>query len=202
MTTTPTATTYPADKIFGDAHPGNCCPCCAGYCILGDSEGWSPANEALYQIRVNDSIYMTDRYVAIRDDLIERPLPPGATAADFSSNIQPPWRIPATKPEESTADFTPSLAARLLALGIDITQGDPTTDGGRQHLYAGTQHIGWIQIAAAGCSLAEIREFMTLARDRKCRGDNPRHLHLSDPRLDRVDTVAEALRWAREVTAP
>ena len=139
-------------QVFGDdeAHHGACCSCCYGYCPMGDHTS-EPSADMLYVV----GEYLTDRFVAVRADLLAVPDSQPKMSPDIS--MPKSWTIPDAEPEPSTLRFLPSRATRLTALGIDIRQGDTA-----QHLYFKGDHIGYLMTASAGRTLDEIAALQRL----------------------------------------
>lgn len=135
-------------QLFGDedAHLGACCDCCGDYCPRYDDDG-SASQSAGMLWEVGE--YLTDRFIAIRTDRValveDQPKMPSSVAKPEA------WTIPEAEPETSTERFLPSRVARLLALGIDVRQGDRA-----QHLYYQGAHVGYLMPATRGRTLAEV----------------------------------------------
>lgn len=134
-----TETVGPA-QVFGD--PGEhhvCCDCCAGYCPASDV---GVDTLELWRVTINSSAYITDRYAAVRADLIE--VDEGDrrfTWHDLPKSHE--WTVPEVEPGPSRQPLRPDIVERLLDCGIDIRQGE----GGereRQHLFVGGEHVGWV----------------------------------------------------------
>ena len=149
---------WPAIQVFRpkeDAipHAGPCCACCDDYCPQDDCTPSPPRPPAL----VNVGEYVTDRYAAIRADLVD-------TAGAYyllSGKLDLPESmvIPDTMPPPTTARFTAGIVAPLLDLGIDI-RGDIGRHEAPQHAYLAGEHIGWVMPAKTGPTLTEIRAAM------------------------------------------
>ena len=184
--TTPKAPPWSPDDLFQPDHPGSCCTCCEGdYCPISDEHVGQ-----LYTVGVGDTLMISDRRVAIRGDMV---------AADPGWPIvpaprDPGWTDPDSRPTETRMLFTPSIAGRLLRLGIHIGHSDEFP----QPLYLGDQHIGWVMHAWRGSTLTEVRRLLELSKERGTEG-NARYLWGAGVDEDRLDAMAEALRWAREV---
>ena len=124
-------------QVFGDPDEGHrCCDCCDGGCAALE-----PSTPMLIDLKGE---WITDRYVAIRRDLIALPdtlqvMPGGNLGKSLPA-------APATEPPESDDFFLPSSAARLLNLGLDIRQGPDVS----QHLYRNGEHVGWYAAARSG----------------------------------------------------
>jgi hypothetical protein len=129
----------PALSIFGDINDGHqCCECCDGYCPMTESDGGLPL---LYAFTMNGTEYVSDRYIAVRADILAERGEPIARQVDKA------WPLPDVEPGPSTAILTPSKVQRLTACGIDIREGLGT----QQELYRNGVHVGWL----AKCSPAE-----------------------------------------------
>ena len=183
--TTPKAPPWSPDDLFQPNHPGSCCTCCEGHCPISDEHVGQ-----LYAVGVGDTLMISDRRVAIRGDMV---------AADPGWPIvpaprDPGWTDPDSRPTETRMLFTPSIAGRLLRLGIHIGHSDEFP----QPLYLGDQHIGWVMPARRGSTLTEVRRLLELSKERGTEG-NARYLWGAGVDEDRLDAMAEALRWAREV---
>ena len=184
--TTPKAPPWSPDDLFQPDHPGSCCTCCEGdYCPISDEHVGQ-----LYTVGVGGTLMISDRRVAIRGDMV---------AADPGWPIVPAprdlgWTDPDSRPTETRMLFTPSIAGRLLRLGIHIGHSDEFP----QPLYLGDQHIGWVMPARRGSTLTEVRRLLELSKERGTEG-NARYLWGAGVDEDRLDAMAEALRWAREV---
>lgn len=139
-------------QFFGD--PGEhhaCCDCCEGYCPAPDL-GIDRLD--LFRVEVNGATYLTDRYKAIRADLIQV----GEADRRFlykDHKGKEEWPVPEVEPGPSRTWLRPADVERLLDCGIDIRQGG---DGPRerQHLYVDGEHVGWL-MPCTGENLAHIK---------------------------------------------
>lgn len=214
-TTPPTVALVSPQSIFGARHPGDCCECCASIVETSCPKSmlaWEPEGEILIRFRIHGAVYLTDRHVAVRQDRVSFPLPPGSPSPfeGTGPRLDPTcWPLPVTPPPTSTGGYyRPSAAARLLALGWTIhddgaTTTTPTGNTRPHHIYDGDSHVGWIAPAQRGATIDHIQTARRLATEQVIAHPlNPRYLHLQDSRLDRVALIAEVLRWAAIATAP
>ena len=183
---TPKAPPWSPDDLFQPNHPGSCCTCCEGHCPISDEHVGR-----LYTVGVGGTLMISDGYVAIRGDMVAAD--PGWPIVPAPKD--PGWTAPDSRPTESRALFTPHIAGRLLRLGIHIGQGGEQS---KQPLHLGEQHIGWVMPARRGSTLTEVRRLLELSKELATDG-NPRYLWGAGVDEDRLDAMAEALRWAREV---
>lgn len=194
---------WAAVDVFGNrnAHLGSCCSCCNGYCPLTDTDD-KPGTALL--VHVGD--YVLDHRIAIRHDLID------TSESDFMPAYVPlpehlpeHWSIPEQEPPESTATFTASIAARLLALDIDIRDGSRGVKK-EQHLYIDGEHIGWIMPALSGLTLAEVRAHAKAAETITDRltsegTESAAAMIVSDLAFEPIDALRQILRAADEIRA-
>lgn len=123
--------------VFGrefDVH--NCCACVAGLGDLHAGLHGLPWGLTLYRARREDRSYLTDRVLAIRDDLVN--CHPDDVSQRTPTIAKP---IPETIPGPATGWFRPRIVRRLTHMGVTIRHSD---DPNAQHLYLGTEHIGWL----------------------------------------------------------
>jgi len=176
-------TTWTTQALFGDAgHPGLCCDCCDGYCPESDN---GSHQDHVFSV----GAYVSDRYVAIRADLID--VKDGDEWRTITYDPTAGWTVPDDMPPESSRVFTPSIAGRLLALGIHIGHSDDRS----QPLYHDGQHIGWVAAADDGATLAVVRSYVGMLDTLRLRDDNNRY----DPLRRAVDASRfnqlDALHW-------
>ena len=139
-----------------------CCPCCTAYCsgvetgAFNDAPTWD-----LFSFTVDgiEYVYVTDRYLAVRADLIETDcggpveMPSGATG----------WPVPNAKPGPSTATLGAVYMHLLDKAGFDICDGGAT--GRKQHVYRGAEHVGWLMPTSGdnGATLADLPALREIA---------------------------------------
>lgn len=136
---------FPDHAVFGNVQDEHhrCCQCCDGYCHLSDT-GTEPAVPGmLYAFTVRGVNYVSDRYVAVRADLVAVKLEP--TLVGVEDDRYP--AAPPSKPPPSVAPLTPVQMHHATAAGFDICGAD-ATHGSIQHVYLGDEHAGWIRAAA------------------------------------------------------
>lgn len=128
---------FPDYAVFGNVQDEHrrCCQCCAGYCHTG-TEPAVPG--MLYAFTVRSVDYVTDRYVAVRADLVTVRTAP--THVDVRKDV---YLVPASKPPTSTARLVPERMHTLTAAGFDIC-GDDNAHNAIQDLYLGGEHVGWV----------------------------------------------------------
>lgn len=128
-------------QVFGnarDSHP-ECCHCCAAYCSGVETGAFNNAPAwDLFSFTVDGVEYVTNKYLAIRADLIETDI--GGEPIRMPSVTG--WPVPATKPGPSTATLGPVYMHLLDEAGFDICDGGTT--GGKQPVYRGAEHVGWL----------------------------------------------------------
>ena len=155
----------------GNVHEGPCCDCCNGYC---PDFGAKPTAR-VHPVTINGFEYYTDRYVAIREDRVDVS---GAEIEARAGEVIWP-EAPADKPGPSTAVLSADTAGRLLDLGWDICEGEPY---GRQHIYDGDEHIGWITscgsrvegspLGGMSMRLDDLQALRAIIRDGWCASDS------------------------------
>jgi hypothetical protein len=188
-------TKWSALQVFGDedAHQGVCCSCCEGYCPREDRTE-SRSVGMLYTV----GEYLTDRFIAIHTDLV--------TLEDDQPKMTPvvakpaAWTIPSEEPPTSTARFLPSRVAHLLALGIDVRQGETA-----QHLYMHGEHVGYLMPASRGRTLTEVAALQRL-EERLSESESHAAELMRDLGMENIDAlmvlldVGDELRQAQNAT--
>lgn len=150
-------------QVFGnaiDSHP-ECCPCCAAYCSGTEVQALNDAPaSSLRTFDVGGVEYVTDKYLAVRADLIEatsgwKPLRTPISVID--------WSVPDAKPGPSTATLGPVYMHLLDKAGFDICDGGATS--GKQHIYRGAEHVGWVMPTRGdnGVTLADLPALREIA---------------------------------------
>ena len=126
-----------AIELFGNVNePHVCCSCCDGYCPQWEAAS-EPTAPQLYTFVASDGVkYLTDRYIAIRADMIDAPSDEPIDASRSAGA----FHVPASKPGPSRAAFTPRLLRQVLAAGLTVHHSDDTA----QPLYRGDEFVGWI----------------------------------------------------------
>ena len=117
--------------IFGDWRKHACCDCCNGYCTAQDST----VELGLYRLTFNGVAYLTDKHLAIREDLI------GEAGTVTDRPIPEVWTLPEEQPQPSTQLLRALFVHRLHDYGITVHEGE---SGQRQHLYLNVGHVGWL----------------------------------------------------------
>lgn len=167
-------------QVFGDedAHHGVCCPCCDDYCPRWDGDqGDDQTVGMLYTV----GKYLTDRFIAVHADLL--------TLDDAQPKMSPvvakpaAWTVPSEEPPTSSARFLPSRVARLLALGIDVRQGETA-----QHLYFRGEHIGYLMPATKGRTLAEVAALQRM-EERLTNGESHAWELALDLNMENIDAL-------------
>ena len=149
--------------IFGnarDSHP-ECCPCCAAYCSGLDTRAFNNAPAYnLFSVTVDGVEYVTSRYLAVRADLIEATS--GGEPLRMPSSVTD-WPVPDAKPGPSTATLGAVDMHLLDRAGLDICDGGATS--GKQHIYRGTEHVGWLMPTRGdnGVTLADLPALREIA---------------------------------------
>lgn len=152
-------------QVFGnarDSHP-ECCPCCAAYCSGLEAPAFNDAPALdLFSFTVYGVEYVTNKYLAVRADLIE------ATTSDGWERLGltisgTDWPIPDAKPGQSTATLGPVYMHLLDRAGFDICAGGATS--GKQHVYRGADHVGWLMHTRGdnGVTLADLPALREIA---------------------------------------
>lgn len=132
-------------QVFGD--PGEhhvCCDCCAGYCSASET---GVVTLDLWCVTIDGTVYVTDRYAAVRADLIEVDVRDRRFTWTNVSSSWTGWTAPEVEPGPSQQPLRPDIVERLLDCGIDIREGG---EAEKQHLYVDGEHIGWVMSAAEG----------------------------------------------------
>lgn len=88
-------------------------------------------------VRKGGVAYLTDRYLAIRDDLVKHP-PEAVFNGTPSFDAFP---IPKAIPGPAKIALWPWILRRLDSVGVTVHASD---DWKAQHLYLGTEHVGWL----------------------------------------------------------
>lgn len=179
---------WTALRVFGDedAHHGVCCPCCEGYCPREDERA-SQSVGMLYTV----GEYLSDKFVAIHADLV--------TLEDDQPKMSPvvakpaTWIVPSEEPPTSAARFLPSRVARLLALGIDVRQGETA-----QHLYLNGKHIGYLMPASRGRTLDEVAALRRL-EGRLSEGESHAAELMHDLGMENIDALMVLLDVGNEL---
>ena len=135
-------------QVFGGLYDGHeCCECCNGYCSLESVENIDdvPAPMQIFKgFHSNGIAYLSDRYTAIREDLID--------VGDYSDRVvdlKKPFEfpIPGFEPGPSTRRLRASFVHHMANCGIRIRQGG---EGTAQHLYSTDGvHVGWMMPSKA-----------------------------------------------------
>ena len=88
-------------------------------------------------VRKGGVAYLTDRYLAIRDDLVKHP-PEAVFNGTPSFDAFP---IPKAIPGPAKIALWPWILRRLDSIGVTV---HASADWKAQHLYLGTEHVGWL----------------------------------------------------------
>lgn len=139
--------------VFLDPHPGDCCDCCNGYCPAGDMNLDRPE---VFRVLIDGIEHYTDRYVAIRANLI--------VAEDVTCA---PTKVPdvAWQAESVTPEITVPLswaAVRTLMAGLDIA--GQQTESRRLVLERDGERVGWAMGAKGGTDLDGARRVAMYAQ--------------------------------------
>lgn len=177
------AATFPLDLevAFGAAAPhASCCECCEGYCPLDEgTAGW--VGDILYTATVDGRDYLTDRYVALRRDLLDDGL---LTEQNLMAAPAGPWAsVPDSVPPVSDAPQGPHVLNLCDLAGL--TRHVHEQSSNVVHLYRGDEHVGWTTVATKPpfLDVADLPAVREIAR--KCGLD--------------LGSAAVALRIARDV---
>ena len=151
-------------QVFGnarDSHP-ECCPCCAAYCSGVETRAFNNAPALdLFSFTVDGVEYVTNKYLAVRADLIESTTSDGWELGLRISVAD--WVIPDAKPGQSTATLGPVYMHLLNRAGFDICDGGATSR--KQHVYRGAEHVGWLMPTRGdnGVTLADLPALREIA---------------------------------------
>lgn len=133
-----------------------CCSCCAGYCPRDDM---SPAETdewpELFRVEVAGLAYLTDRYVAMRDDLCEsvpEGVPVGPLRAQKDAITRAGFVVPKVMPEPTRERITAWTWDRIDRAGLTV-RGDHSGEVRTIHLYRGDMHVGWVMPAIDGAGI-------------------------------------------------
>lgn len=129
--------------IFGGEYDGHqCCTCCSGYCQLDEIDDLEYLTEPLWFVGA-DRQYLSDRYFAVRSDLLDlvSPGPKIVNAESAPVALSDSMTVPAHRPGPSVAQFDPDRLMRATAAGFTLH----AADNGPEHLYTETgEHAGWL----------------------------------------------------------
>jgi hypothetical protein len=124
-------------------HQGSCCDCCNGYCPSGDIPGQLDELHGgqVYPVTVDGVEYATDRYRAIRKDLVGPLEPPTwAVGPRVTDTTRAGLIVPDVQPPVSRADQSMDMLDRLAQIeGLTVHEGQ----GPALNLYVGSEHVGW-----------------------------------------------------------
>lgn len=182
--------------IFGSNHLGPCCACIDhSPHLVDDSETVENStlmfgDGDLLIIKAQGVDFITDRYVAIRADLLD--LDGLKAAHPRRGPMDVDWTL-SHSDEETRATFAPNVAGRLIAAGLSIHDAERAkSDPGPQCVITRDgEPVGFVQAAPGLLTLDDIRTVVTVAREMST-GDTPDVLEL--------ETVAAVLLAAGHIT--
>lgn len=185
----------PARHLFGYAHEGDCCRHSLFY-TDGTSDpvanGYDHATlSGLYEITIEGVSYISDRYAAVRSDLVDLG---NLTVEDATKNDTSKLVAKALDRDPVDALYHPSTAGRLLALGVQFRATETVNDRGVQivALVLDGKQIGIYQATYSGVSLDDLAKVVRVARDMYAGDPVPCDLELT--------TVADVLTAAGVIT--
>lgn len=142
--------------------------------LLGANNGWS-------LIGRGHQTYVTDRFVAVRADLVSDASRLPASATPLSDSMI----VPPAVPERSGARFRASVLERLGNEGISVHGDEADTV---QHLYLRGEHVGWVAAAQEGrgpyMTIADRPEVEALHQAAGEVADRLGFLDVADPEVD------------------
>lgn len=173
------------DLFDNDMHKHQAC--CMGCTVMFAQNS---TTDRLLNVDIDGIRYLTNRYLAIRADLVKATRKPyeETVTIDDKKRATGSFEVPPKMPPASTHHLNPMYMDLLDLAGFTICEGEV---GPReaQPLYLGDEHVGWLMPVAEepyGVTLADLPELRRIA-------DRLPVLENENPMV----TAARLLRWER-----